>query len=73
MESTKPIDGDPDIVITWLDSSQDMNFRLPPGEESDEICGGKYGSCGIGKSPLWWLEGLSIFGACRQCPCQHPV
>ena len=52
MESSKPIDGNPDIKISFLDSDRDINFRLPPGEGSEDVCGGKYGSCDVGQKPF---------------------
>lgn len=61
MESSKPIDGKPDIRIEFLENPDTMNFRLPPGEGSEEICGGKYGSCGIGKKPFVVAGGIVDF------------
>ncbi|KAG7364690.1 hypothetical protein IV203_037892 [Nitzschia inconspicua] len=61
MESSKAIDGTPDIRIEFLESPENMNFRLPPGEGPEDICGGKYGSCGIGRKPFVVAGGIIDF------------
>ena len=49
IESTKPIDGNPDISITWLPSNKTHSFQLPGNEEgSNAICGGERAACGMG-------------------------
>jgi len=55
IESLKPIDGLPDVSITWLDSpsNQTLSFQAPDNEEgSNDICGGARGACGMGRKPF---------------------
>jgi hypothetical protein len=54
MESSKPIDGTPDITITWIDTpNHPLSFRPPSnGENSEDICGGKHYSCDMGRKPF---------------------
>jgi len=78
IESMKPIDGVPDVSITWMDtdtdttgssaraSNQTLWFRTPPeqvgadsffsnnnnNKHNNEICGGEWGACGMGRKPF---------------------
>lgn len=55
IESLKPIDGFPDVSITWMDapSNHSLSFRAPEnGEGSNDICGGERGACGMGRNPF---------------------
>ena len=55
IESTKAIDGLPDVTISWIDSAsnQTLSFLAPDsGDGSNEICGGDRGACGMGRKPF---------------------
>ena len=55
IESLKPIDGLPDVSITWIDSASNktLSFQVPEtGEGSNDICGGERGACGMGRKPF---------------------
>lgn len=55
IESLKPIDGVPDVSITWIDTkpNRTLFFQSPEGgDESNSICGGSRGACGMGRKPF---------------------
>jgi hypothetical protein len=61
IESTKPIDGQADVSITWIDSpsNQTLSFRVPENEDgSNDICGGERGACGMGRKPFVVAGGI---------------
>eukprot|EP00537_Pseudo-nitzschia_pungens_P019000 CAMPEP_0172403870 /NCGR_PEP_ID=MMETSP1061-20121228/60885_1 /TAXON_ID=37318 /ORGANISM="Pseudo-nitzschia pungens, Strain cf. pungens" /LENGTH=989 /DNA_ID=CAMNT_0013138429 /DNA_START=146 /DNA_END=3115 /DNA_ORIENTATION=+ len=55
IESLKPINGIPDVSITWIEtaSNRTLSFRAPEmGDGSNYICGGERGACSMGKKPF---------------------
>lgn len=55
MESSKPIDGIPDLSITWIDApfNQTLSFQAPENDDGlNKICGGERGACGMGRKPF---------------------
>eukprot|EP00535_Pseudo-nitzschia_heimii_P003501 CAMPEP_0197186878 /NCGR_PEP_ID=MMETSP1423-20130617/14758_1 /TAXON_ID=476441 /ORGANISM="Pseudo-nitzschia heimii, Strain UNC1101" /LENGTH=994 /DNA_ID=CAMNT_0042638305 /DNA_START=59 /DNA_END=3043 /DNA_ORIENTATION=+ len=53
--ASKPIDGIPDVSVTWIDSASNrtLSFQAPEnGVGSNNICGGERGACGMGRKPF---------------------
>jgi hypothetical protein len=63
IRSSKPIDGVPDVTVTWIETDgRGTTFRPPPGQQED-LCGGPYGLCDMGKKALVVAGGRLDFQA----------
>lgn len=64
IESSKPIDGTPDVTITWIGTDAPTTFRPPLGQgQNEDVCGGSYGQCDMGKKAFLVAGGQLDFQA----------
>jgi hypothetical protein len=62
IESSKPIDGVPDVTITWTGTDAPTTF-LPPLGQNEDVCGGSYRQCDMKKKALLVAGGQLDFRA----------